>query len=85
LYIVSPLEERSRQLCGLGRVQRLLAHGIERHAGRQHQALLRTADRDVDAPFVVAIVGRGKRRDGIDQKQCRMTGGVDRLADLADR
>jgi hypothetical protein len=65
--------------------QRLLAHGIERHAGRQHQALLRTADRDVNAPFVVAIVGRGKRRDGIDQKQCRMTGGVDRLADLADR
>src|SRR5262249_33911851 len=55
--------------------QRLLAHRVERHAGRQHQALLRAADRDIDAPLVVAIVGRSKRGDGIDQKQRRMAGG----------
>ena len=58
---------------------------VERHAGRQHQALLRAADGDVDAPFVVAVVGRGERGDGVDHEQRRMAGGVDRLADLGDR
>ena len=82
---VVPGEERLRQLRGLVRLQRLVADRVERHAGRQHQALLRAADRDVDAPFVVAVVGRGERRDGVDHEQRRMAGGVDRLADLRDR
>ena len=64
---------------------RLVADRVERHAGRQHQALLRAADGDVDAPFVVAVVGRGERGDGVDHEQRRMAGGVDRLADLGDR
>ena len=59
--------------------------GVERHAGRQHQALLRAADGDVDAPFVVPVVGRGERGDGVDEEQRRMAGGVDRLADFRDR
>ncbi len=42
------------------RRNRFLAERIERHARRQHQALLRAADRDVDAPFVMTIVGGGE-------------------------
>ena len=82
---VVPGPERLQQLRGLRRRQRLVADRIERHAGRQHQALLRAADGDVDAPLVVAVVGRGERRDGVDQEQRRMAGGVDRLADFGDR
>ena len=70
---------------GLCRVERLVAHGVERHAGRQHQALLRAADGDVDAPFVVPVVGRGQRGDGVDHQQRRMAGRIDGLADRLDR
>ena len=65
--------------------QRLVADRVERHAGRQHQALLRAADGDVDAPFVVPVIGRGQRRDGVDHQKRRVAGGVDRLADRLDR
>ena len=82
---VVPGEERLRQLRRLVRLERLVADRVERHAGRQHQALLRAADRDVDAPLVMAVVGRGERRDGVDHQQRRMAGRVDRLADLGDR
>ena len=80
-----PRKEGLRQLRRLVGGNRLVADRVERHAGRQHQALLRAADRDVHAPFVVAIVGRGEGGDGVDHEQRRMTGGVDRLADLGDR
>ncbi len=79
-----PCPERLRQLGGLRRRQRLVAHGIERHAGRQHQALLRAANGDVDAPFIVAIIGGSQRRDRIDQIERRVLGAIDRLADLGD-
>ena len=81
---VVPREERLRQLRGLAGVQRLRAERVERHAGRQHQTLLRAADGNVHAPFVMAIVGRGERGNGIDQQQRRMTGCVDRLAHAGD-
>ena len=50
--------------------------------GRQHQALLRAADGDVDAPLVVAVVDRAERRDRVDEQQRVVAGGVDRRADL---
>ena len=81
---VVPGPERLGQLRILRRRQRLVAHRVERHAGRHHQPLLRAADGDVDAPLVVAIVGRGERGDGVDEQQRRVAGGVDRLADLRD-
>ena len=80
-----PRVERFRHLGGLVGGQRLVAHRVERHARRQHQALLRAANGDVDAPFVVAIVGGCERRNCVDHEQRRMTGGIDRLADFGDR
>src|SRR3546814_8283999 len=62
----------------------LLRQGVERQARRQHQALLRARNGDVDAPFVMAVVDRGQRRDGIDNQERRVAGGVDCLADFAD-
>src|SRR6266481_1087479 len=55
----------AREFRRLRRLARLFAHAIERQAGRQHQAFLRAGDGDVDAPLVVAVVDRGKRRYGI--------------------
>src|SRR5580700_2951261 len=78
---VVPGPERLRQLRRLGCRQRLVADGVERHAGRQHQTFLRAADGDVDAPFVVTVIGRSERGDGVNHQQRRMAGGVDRLAD----
>ena len=48
------------------------ADGVEAEAGRQHQPLLRAGDADVDAPFVVAIVGAGEPGNGVDQQQSGM-------------
>ena len=56
----------------------------EADARRQHQALLRAADRDVDAPFVMPIVGAGQARDRVDRQQCRVTGGIDGAAHRGD-
>ena len=42
------------------------------------------ADRHVDAPFVLPVVDRGERRDGVDHEQRRMAGPVERLAYLRD-
>ncbi len=82
---VVPRPERLGELRRLRRRQRLVAHGVERHAGRHHQSLLRPAHGHVDAPLVVAIVGRGERGDGVDEQQRRMAGRVHRLANVRDR
>ena len=73
-----------RQLARLARGQRLLAHGVEAEARRQHQPLLRSADRDVHAPLVMAVVDRGQRGDGIHHQQRGMLRRIDRLAHLVD-
>ena len=65
--------------------ERFVAHRVERHAGRQHQALLSAADGDIDAPLVMTVVRRGERGDGVDEEQRRMAGAIDRLADVGDR
>src|SRR5205814_620154 len=75
-----PAPVRTRQPRGLARRERLVADGIERQARRQHQSLLRARDGHVDTPFGVAVVDRGERRNGVDHKQRRMLGAVDRLA-----
>ena len=62
-----------------------VADRVEAQARRQHQAFLRAADGDVDAPLVVAIVDRAERRDGVDQQQRRMSGRVDRAPDRRRR
>src|SRR5437868_10764673 len=54
--------------CG-GRGERLGADPGERHAGRQHEALLRAGDDDIDAPFIHAEIKRAERRDRIDEKE----------------
>ena len=52
---------------GLGGLERSLAHARDTHARRQHQALLGTADADIDAPFVHAEVDAGKRAHRVDE------------------
>ena len=63
---------------------RLVAERVEAEAGGQHQALLRARHGHVDVPFVVAIVDRGERRNGVDHVERRVSGGVDRLSHLRD-
>src|SRR5215208_4161252 len=79
-----PGPERPRQLRLLRGRERLVGDRVEGQARRQHQPLLRAADRDVDAPLVVAVVDRAERRDRIDEEQRRMSGLVDRAADRGD-
>ena len=64
-----PVPVRARQLRILGRGQRLLGDRVEGQARGQHQALLRAADGDVDAPLVVAVVDRRQRRDRVHEQQ----------------
>ena len=74
-----PVPECLHHIRRLGGFDRLLAHRVEGEAGRQHQALLRTCHRDVDAPGVVAIVDRSQRGNRIDQEESRVLGRVDGL------
>ena len=79
-----PGPEAARQLGGLAGLDGLGRERVEAHARRQHQALLRAADGDVHTPLVVAIVGTGQARDGVDQQQGRVLGRVDGLAHGGD-
>jgi hypothetical protein len=81
---VLPGEIRLRQLGGLGRRQRLVAHGVEAQPRWQHQAFLRAPHRDVDAPLVVPVVDGGQRGDGVDHEQRRMPGRIDGAPHLVD-
>src|SRR4051812_5884548 len=56
-----PRPVAARQLRALRRFERLGRDAVERQPRRQHQALLRSRHRNVDAPLVVAIVERGER------------------------
>ena len=53
---VAPVPVAPGQLGRFMGFQRLVAHGIEAEAGRQHQALLRAADSDIHAPFVLSVI-----------------------------
>ena len=69
LSIGCPVPVGARQPRCLRGGQRLLRDRVEAEARREHQALLRAADGDVDAPLVVAVVDRGQRGDRVDQQQ----------------
>jgi hypothetical protein len=79
-----PAPVGARQAGRARRGERLLAQRVEGQAGRQHQALLRAADGDVDTPFVVAVVDRAERADRVDEKKRGMAGPVDRRPYLGD-
>ena len=66
-------------------VQRLLAGGDDAEARRHHHAFLRGADGNVDTPVVHSVLAGAERGNGVDQQQRRMSGGVDRRADLIRR
>ncbi len=66
----------------LGRRQRLFRDRVEAQARRQHHALLRTADRDIDAPGVVFVFERSEAGDGVDHQQRRMIGAVEGFTDF---
>ena len=79
-----PGPEGARQGGPLGCFERARRNRVEADAGRQHQALLRAADGDVDAPFVVAQIGRAEAGDRVDEEERRMVRRVDRLAHGGD-
>ena len=81
---VVPREVRALQPRCLHRLDGLGADRRERQAGRQHHALLRAGDGDVDAPLVVTEIGGGEAGNRIDHQQRRMADGVHRFAHLVD-
>jgi hypothetical protein len=52
---------------------------------RERALFLAAGDGDVDSPFVLAKVDRGEGRDGVDQKESRVSGRVDGAANGFDR
>ena len=80
---VLPRPEGFWQLRGLRCGERLVTDGVEGNTGRQHQPLLRPADRDVDAPFVVPVIHRRERRDRVHDEERGMPGSINRLADFS--
>ncbi len=79
-----PVPVRARQLRRPGGLEGLVADRVEADARRQHEALLRARDGDVDLPLVVPVVDAAERGDGVDQEERRVPCRVDRLADRAD-
>ena len=73
-----------RPFCALVGVERLLADGENAEARRQHEALLRARDAAVDAPVAHAHLKRADRRHAVDDQQCGMLGGIERLAHASD-
>lgn len=76
---IMPIPIAARQPRALAGIERLVRNHVERQARRQHQAFLRAADRDIDAPFVVAIVDRAGRRHDVHHQQRGMIRSVDGL------
>src|SRR5207247_1408909 len=82
---VEALENDVTQAIGVVSVRdRLRADRVEPEAGGKHQSLLRSADRDVDAPLLVAVLDRAERRDRVDQQERWMPDVVDLPPHLAD-
>ncbi len=79
-----PVPIGARKLRAFRRGERLVRDGVEAEPGRQHQPLLRAADRHVDAPVVVAVLDRSQGGDRIDEQERRMPCGIDLPADIGD-
>ena len=71
-----------RRFVRLGGRERLFRDRVEAQARRQHHALLRAADGDIDAPGVMLVFQRRKTRDGVDHQQRRMVGAIEGFADF---
>ena len=63
---------------------RLLANPDQRHAGRHHEAFLRTCDGHVDTPFIHAELDRADRADPVHKEQRRVAQIVKNLADAGN-
>ena len=81
LHII-PGEKGAVHLCTLRCSHRFVADRGETQTWWQHETFLRTANGDIDAPFVMAIIDSRKRGDRIDHEQRRMVRSIDRFADL---
>jgi hypothetical protein len=68
----------------IGRRERFPAQREEGESRRQHQPLLRCADRDVHAPFVVPVVHAPDRRHRIDHQHRIVAGVIHRAAHRGD-
>jgi tripartite ATP-independent transporter DctM subunit len=79
-----PVPIAMRQPGGLSGFERFLAHRSKGESGRKHQSFLRTGDRYIDSPVVVAIVDGGQRGDGVDHQESGMIGCVQRAPDVSD-
>ncbi len=79
-----PIPIGARHFVGFGRGARLLRDGVEAETRRQHEALLRATDADVDLPFLVPVVDRAQRRDGVDHQERGVALSVHGRADLTD-
>ena len=78
---MSPKSKKTRRELGLVVAgERLLAGADDAQPGREHQALLRPGDGEVDAPLVHAEVDAPDRAHPVDHEQRRMLGVVQRLA-----
>ncbi len=72
-----PVPVAADQLRRLRGFESARADGVEGQSRREHQPLLASGDGDVDAPLLVPILDRSKRRDRVDKQQRRMSGRVD--------
>ena len=65
----SPVPKRARAFGRSVRLKRFLAHGEERHAGRQHEPFLRRSEGDVKSPFIEAQLRASQRANHVGQQQ----------------
>ena len=70
---------------GLGPLERALADGADRKAGRQREALLHTGQDHVQAPLVVLDLDAGHARNRIDQDDDLRIFRPHQLGDVGDR
>lgn len=63
-----------------GNLEALRTDADDRHAGGQHEPLLRARNRHVHAPLLHAEVHRGQRRDAVRKQHRRVIAGIHRAA-----
>ena len=83
LLRAAEVEVDARRRASLLRLPRLLAHADEGEPRRDHPALLRAGDHDVELPSVRLDRNRGQRRDRVDDQQAIAS--LDRTRDVLER
>src|SRR5690606_33466320 len=74
---VFPRQVAARHLRALVSIKSLLADGKDAESGREHEALLRTGNAAVHAPFTHTHVERADRRYAVDKQKCGMLGSIE--------